>query len=82
MKSDPKLRPLIPASLHTRYTRAWCDKSATYKWAARALEVIKFVQLLVEMNLRRRVSSKARWRGIVFIEAIKYVALSLYLICG
>lgn len=74
VKADPKLRPLVPSSLHTRYTRAWCEKNATYKWASRALEIIKFVQLLVEMGLRRTVSSKARWRGIVLIEMIKYVS--------
>ena len=73
VKSDPKLRPLLTPSSHTRYTRAWCEKSSTYKWAARALEIIKFVQLLLEMGLRRTVSSKARWRGIVLIEMIKYV---------
>lgn len=72
VKSDPKLQPLITPSLHTRYTRAWCEKDTTYKWAARALELIKFVQLLIEMGLRRNVSSKARWRGIVLIEMIKY----------
>ncbi|GJE86162.1 peroxisomal membrane protein pex16 [Phanerochaete sordida] len=73
VKSEPKLRQLVAPSLHARYTRAWCEKDARYKWAARTLELIKFVQLLVEMGLRRRVSSKARWRGIVFIEVIKAV---------
>lgn len=73
VKADPKLRELVSPSLHARYTRAWCEKDPSYKWAARALELIKFVQLLVEMGLRRRVSSKARWRGVVLMEAIKAV---------
>ena len=70
-KSDQRYQPLIPSSPHTRFTRAWSDKDVRYKWAARCLEVIKFVELLVEMGLRRTVSSKSRWRGIVLIEAIK-----------
>ena len=75
IKSDPKLRPLVSPSLHTRYTHAWCEKNSTYKWAARTLEIIKFVQLLLEMGLRRTVSSNARWRGIVLLEMIKYVLI-------
>ncbi|EKM61083.1 uncharacterized protein PHACADRAFT_180232 [Phanerochaete carnosa HHB-10118-sp] len=71
VKSDPKLRQFVSPSLHARYTRAWCERDRGYKWAARALELIKFVQLLIEMGLRRRVSSQARWRGIVLIEIIK-----------
>ncbi|KAI0788465.1 peroxisome membrane protein [Abortiporus biennis] len=73
MHSEPKYKPLIPSSLHTRYTRAWSEKSFTYKWASRVLELIRFVELLVEMGLRRKASPKARWRGIVFIEVIKAV---------
>ncbi|KAJ8514706.1 hypothetical protein ONZ45_g7781 [Pleurotus djamor] len=71
--SDPKYRPLIPTSLHTRYTRAWTNQSSLYKWAARMLELIRFAELFIEMALRRRVSQKNKWRGIVLIEAIKCV---------
>ncbi|GLB36118.1 putative peroxisomal membrane protein (Pex16) [Lyophyllum shimeji] len=71
VQANPKYRPLIPASLHTRYTRAWCEKSNVYKWAARVLQLIKYTELLVEMGLRRKVSSKAKWRSIVLLEAIK-----------
>ncbi|CDO71622.1 hypothetical protein BN946_scf184911.g92 [Trametes cinnabarina] len=70
-ETDPKYKPLIPSSAHTRYTRAWCEKDARYKWAARALELIRFTELLVEMGLRRKVSRKTRWRGIVLLEVIK-----------
>lgn len=73
MHSDPKYKPLIPSSLHARYTRAWSEKSTTYKWLSRVLEVIRFVELLAEMGLKRNVSEKVRWRGIVLLEAIKYV---------
>lgn len=76
MQSDPKYKPLLPSSSHTRYTKAWSEKSFTYKWAARALELIRFVELLVEMGLRRKTSLKARWRGIVFIEMIKCARIS------
>ncbi|KAJ3551598.1 hypothetical protein NM688_g4609 [Phlebia brevispora] len=77
--SDPKYKPLLPASPHTRYTRAWSDKDSRYKWAARLLEVIKYTELLIEMGLRRTVSSKARWKGIVVIEAIKAILRVLLL---
>ncbi|KZS96001.1 peroxisomal membrane protein PEX16 [Sistotremastrum niveocremeum HHB9708] len=73
LSQDPKLKPLIPPSPHSRYTRAWSDKSGQYKWAARALEVIKFLQLVVEMSLRRKVGRNAKWRAIVSIEFVKAV---------
>ncbi|TCD62218.1 Peroxisomal membrane protein pex16 [Steccherinum ochraceum] len=73
VQSQPKYRPLIPSSLHTRYTRGWSEKTSLYKWIARSLELIRYLELLVEMGLRRKVSVKARWRGIVFIEVIKAV---------
>lgn len=75
IKTDPKLRPLIPPSAHSRFTHAWADKSAGYKWAARMLEILKFLQLLVEMSLRRsgRIGSGVIWRCIVGIEFVKCV---------
>lgn len=73
--SDPKFKPVLPPSPHSRYTRAWSDKSARYKWASRTLEVLRFVELVIEMGLRRKVSNKNRWRGIVLLEIIKYVHL-------
>ena len=78
MQSDQKYKPLLPSSIHARYTRAWSEKSFTYKWASRALELIRFVELLVEMGLRRKTSLKARWRGIVFIEMIKCARVLCY----
>lgn len=71
VKSDPQWRPILPTPLHTKYTRAWSDKDAFYKWLARALELIKFTQLLVEMVMRRKLSMRARWRGIVLMETVK-----------
>ncbi|KAI0094855.1 peroxisome membrane protein [Irpex rosettiformis] len=71
VKTDPKYKPVLPASSHTRYTRGWSEHSNAYKWASRFLEVVKYVELLVEMGLRRSVSDRARWRGVVFLEAIK-----------
>ncbi|KAL0951245.1 hypothetical protein HGRIS_007963 [Hohenbuehelia grisea] len=71
VSNDPKYRPLIPTSLHTRFTRAWTDKDTLYKWAARILEIIRFSELVIEMGLRRKVSSRNKWRGIVLIEIVK-----------
>lgn len=70
--AEPKQRPLIPPSLHTRYTRAWTD-NLRYRWIARVLELTRFVELLIEMGLRRRVSAKGRWRGIIVLEAVKAI---------
>jgi peroxin-16 len=70
-ENNPKYRPLIPSSLHTRYTKAWIGKNSQYKWAARILELLRFTELVIEMGLRRKVSEKLRWRGIVVIEMIK-----------
>ncbi|KAF5374931.1 hypothetical protein D9758_000318 [Tetrapyrgos nigripes] len=70
-QSDPKLRSLIPPSLHTRFTKAWMDKNSIYKWAGRMLEVIRYTELVIEMGLRRKVSSRTRWKGIILLEIIK-----------
>jgi hypothetical protein len=75
VQRDPKYRPLIPSSLHTRFTRAWSDKNNRYKWAARALELIRFTELVLEMGLRRKVSPRTRWRSVVLLEIIKCVFL-------
>lgn len=72
-RDNPKFKPLLPPSPHTRYTRAWCEKDSTYKWASRLLELVRFTELVVEMGLRRKVSHKNRWRGIVLLEVMKSV---------
>lgn len=74
VQSDPKYKALIPPSPHTRYTRAWSDKDWRYKWAARTLQLVRFVELLIEMGLRRKTSTRNRWRGIVSLEVIKYAS--------
>jgi len=71
IKGNASYRPIIPSSLHTRFTRAWMDKDKLYKWAARALEIIRFTELVVEMAMRRKVSEKFRWRSIILLEVIK-----------
>ncbi|KAJ7630902.1 peroxisomal membrane protein PEX16 [Roridomyces roridus] len=73
VQKDPKYRPLVPSSLHTRFTRAWTDKNARYKWASRALQLIRFTELVLEMGLRRKVSPRARWRSVVLLEVIKAI---------
>ncbi|KAF7306893.1 Peroxisomal membrane protein PEX16 [Mycena indigotica] len=72
-KRNPNYRPLIPSSLHTRFTRAWSDTNNQYKWAARSLELIRFTELVLEMGLRRKVSPRARWRSVVLLEIIKAI---------
>lgn len=73
MQSDPKYKPLIPSSPHSRYTRAWAKKDPKYKWFAGTLEVLRYLELLIEMGLRRKTSNRTRWRVVTLIECIKYV---------
>lgn len=70
-RDDPRYKPILPPSPHTRYTRAWTSRNTGYKWAARMLELIQFTQLLVEMGLRRRTSPRTKWRGVVLLELVK-----------
>ncbi|KAI5121267.1 hypothetical protein M0805_002312 [Coniferiporia weirii] len=72
-RADPKFKPLLPPSPHSRYTRSWSEKNVRYKWIARALETIRFVELVIEMSLRRKVSNKSKWRGIVLLELVKAI---------
>ncbi|KAG7099107.1 hypothetical protein E1B28_000980 [Marasmius oreades] len=71
--TDSNLRSLLPPSMHTRYTRAWASQDARYNLLARALEVVRFTELVIEMGLRRKVSDRSRWRGIVLLEILKAV---------
>jgi peroxin-16 len=71
IKANPSYRPLIPASSHSRFTRAWSDKDLIYKWAARLLEFVRFTELVSEMLLRRKVSEKTKWRLIITLEVVK-----------
>ncbi|KAI0275103.1 peroxisome membrane protein [Gloeopeniophorella convolvens] len=71
VENEPKYKPLLPPSLHSRFTRAWADSHARYRWTSRTLELIRFVELLLEMGLRRKVSAKDRWRAISVLEAVK-----------
>jgi len=73
MQSDPKYKPLIPSSPHSRYTRAWAKKDSRYNWFARTLEVLRYLELLIEMGLRRKTSDRTRWRVVTLIECVKYV---------
>ena len=66
-----KFKFLIPPSDHSRYTRAWTEKRVSYKHVARTLEIIRYLQLVIEMKLRRRVSERGVWKGVVTLEAIK-----------
>jgi peroxin-16 len=67
------VKPLLPPAPHTKYIKAWMEKDRLYKWAARILQVLRFTELMVEMGLRRKVNSKAAWRGILTIETMKAV---------
>lgn len=74
IQSDPKYKPLIPSSPHSRYTRAWAKKDSKYKWFARTLELLRYLELLIEMGLRRKTSNKTRWRVLTLIECLKCVS--------
>ncbi|KAJ9108739.1 hypothetical protein QFC21_000059 [Naganishia friedmannii] len=77
-------------SEHARYTQFFARKSATYRTASRALVVIGYVQLLLEMVTVRRSGASGqgrdegrwkRWRLLVWLEAVKSaLRLSLLMI--
>ena len=75
---DPKFKPILPPSPNSRYTRSWTDRNTFYKWASRTLEVIRYVELVIEMGLRRKASRKNRWRGVFLLEFIKYVNMNSF----
>ncbi|KIJ32048.1 hypothetical protein M422DRAFT_185048 [Sphaerobolus stellatus SS14] len=79
LKQCSKFKPIIPPTLNSRYTRAWGDKDSLYKWAARLLETLRFLELLMEMGLRRKFGQKGRWRGVITLEVIKAVLRLLLL---
>lgn len=65
---------LPPASDHTRYTRYWTQRSRLYKRASRALATLNYLELLIEMMARKRGNDRIRWRVVLVIEAVKWVA--------
>ncbi|KAG8735753.1 Peroxisomal membrane protein pex16 [Ceratobasidium sp. 428] len=71
LELDPKSKPILPPSAHSRYTRAWAKRDGRYRWAARLLEIVRFVELVVEMGMRRNFKKKTVWRGIFVLEAVK-----------
>ncbi|KAF8320256.1 peroxisome membrane protein [Clavulina sp. PMI_390] len=56
---------------HARYTFGWFSSSAKYRRAAHLLEVIKCLQLLSEMLLRRKYTHRQVWRWIICVESLK-----------
>ncbi|KAG8763817.1 Peroxisomal membrane protein pex16 [Ceratobasidium sp. 423] len=79
MELDPKAKPILPPSPHSRYTRAWAKRDNSYRWAARLLEIVRFVELVVEMGMRRKFKERTVWKGIFALEAVK-AALRLFLL--
>lgn len=75
--ADTKSKAVIPPTPHSKYIKAWMEKDWRYKWAARTLEIIRYVELVVEMGLRRKLGSKGVWRGILTLETMKYVLIDL-----
>lgn len=59
-------------SPHNRYTRFYCQKSPTYRRTATTLTVVQYTELLLEMMAKRK-GEKAKWRLVVFLEAVKAV---------
>ncbi|KAK5132488.1 hypothetical protein LTR08_009034 [Meristemomyces frigidus] len=55
---------------HSRYTRFYCQKSATYRRTAVSLQVLQYTELLLEMMAKRQ-GEKAKWRMVVVLEATK-----------
>ncbi|CCO29397.1 Peroxisomal membrane protein PEX16 AltName: Full=Peroxin-16 [Rhizoctonia solani AG-1 IB] len=79
MELDPKAKPILPPSVHSRYTRAWAKRDSRYRWAARLLEIVRFIELVVEMGMRRKFKKQTVWKGVFALETIK-AALRLFLL--
>lgn len=71
LEMDPKSKPVLPPSVHSRYTRAWAKRDGRYRWAARLLEIVRFVELMVEMGMRRKFKERTVWKGVLVLETIK-----------
>ncbi|KAL8383593.1 hypothetical protein RB595_010675 [Gaeumannomyces hyphopodioides] len=63
--------PSPSRTIHARYTTFWSQKSPLYRRVARALQIVQYTQLLVEMAARRRGDDRLRWRLVVLVEAFK-----------
>ncbi|KAL7423423.1 hypothetical protein Q5752_001003 [Cryptotrichosporon argae] len=75
----PRVTPVLPPpSEHARYTRYWTARSGAYRRAARALTTLGYVQLLVEMVMKKR-GDRARWRTVLGLEWTKAVLRLLLL---
>ncbi|KAK3396224.1 peroxisome membrane protein [Sordaria brevicollis] len=57
-------------SPHKRYIRFWFLKSPLYRRVAYLLQIVNYVELLIEMAAKRR-GERIRWRAVIIIEAIK-----------
>ncbi|KAK8854875.1 hypothetical protein IAR55_003614 [Kwoniella newhampshirensis] len=67
-----RTQPLLPPpSDHTRYTRYWTSRSALYRRASRALTTLGYLELLIEMVMRRKAGERARWRVVLGVEGMK-----------
>lgn len=79
-EATPLGQSLPLPSDHTRYTSHFARTSGVYKTAGRALVVLGYVQLLLEMVVVRGRRSEEReggrwrrWKVLVWLEAVKYV---------
>lgn len=68
------ITPLLPpASEHTRYTRYWSDRSPAYRRLSRALQTTTYIELLLEMVVKKKAGDRNRWRLVLGIEGFKWV---------
>ncbi|EPQ29268.1 uncharacterized protein PFL1_03023 [Pseudozyma flocculosa PF-1] len=81
--SSPSSASSSPSSFslseHARYTQHFSRTSTPYNLVARALVIIGYLELLVEMAARRKLSKRRAWDVVATIEATK-AALRLSLI--
>jgi peroxin-16 len=67
----PSVIRIPPPSPHTRYTRFWTTKSPLYRRAAYVLQIVRYVELLLEMSAKRRGGERLQWRVVVLLEFVK-----------
>lgn len=65
-------------SSHARYTAAWRDASGIYSACAKALTLIHYTELLLEMVALKKTGKKGKWRAVVLIELAKCVLFNAH----
>ena len=54
-----------------RYLKHWSSSSRTYRWLSNFLNVIKIIEVFLEMSVHKRINREKKWSLIVLLEIAK-----------